>query len=44
VAHGSGNADHETVDENARVKVPPDDPNFTLKRVWLSVRKRFRLK
>ena len=36
VAHGSGDADASTVDENDRVRVPPDDPAYTLKRVWLT--------
>lgn len=36
VAHGSGSADGEVVDEKGRVAVPPDDPKFTLKRVWLT--------
>lgn len=36
VAHGSGDADRETVDERDRVRVPPDDPRYTLKRVWLT--------
>ena len=36
VAHGSGNADSETVDEHDRLRVPPDDPRYTLRRVWLS--------
>ena len=36
IAHGSGNADKETVDERDRVRVPPDDPSYTLRRVWLS--------
>lgn len=36
VAHGSGDADMETVDENDRLLVPPDDPHYTLRRVWLS--------
>jgi len=36
VAHGSGNADRETADEFGRLRVPPDDPNYTLRRVWLS--------
>jgi trehalose-6-phosphate synthase len=36
VAHGSGTADRDTVDRNDRVKVPPDDPAYTLRRVWLS--------
>jgi trehalose 6-phosphate synthase len=36
LAHASGEADHETVDERNRLRVPPDDPQYTLKRVWLS--------
>jgi trehalose 6-phosphate synthase len=36
VAHGSGDADRETVDEFGRIGVPPDDPNYTLRRVWLT--------
>jgi trehalose 6-phosphate synthase/phosphatase len=36
VAHGAGTADRETVDRNDQVRVPPDDPSYTLRRVWLS--------
>src|SRR6516164_2358672 len=36
VAHGSGDADAETVDAHDRLFVPPDDPHYTLRRVWLS--------
>ncbi len=36
LAHGGGDADQETVDANDRVRVPPADPAYTLKRVWLS--------
>jgi len=36
VAHGSGDADSETVDSYDRIRVPPDDPHYTLRRVWLS--------
>jgi len=36
VAHGSGNADHETADSQNRLRVPPDNPAYTLRRVWLS--------
>ncbi len=36
IAHGSGNADKEVVDENDKIKVPPDNPKYTLKRVWLT--------
>ncbi|HEY6371971.1 MAG TPA: trehalose-6-phosphate synthase [Candidatus Sulfotelmatobacter sp.] len=36
VAHGSGDADLEMVDANDRLLVPPDDPRYTLRRVWLT--------
>jgi trehalose 6-phosphate synthase len=36
IAHGSGDADRETVDANDRLRVPPRDPRYTLRRVWLS--------
>lgn len=36
VAHGSGNADRENVDEADRLRVPPDLPSYTLRRVWLA--------
>ena len=36
VASGAGNADRETVDDKDRLRVPPDDPHYTLRRVWLS--------
>jgi trehalose 6-phosphate synthase len=36
VAHGSGSADRETVDEKDRLRVPPDLPSYTLRRVWLT--------
>ncbi|MBZ5648667.1 MAG: trehalose-6-phosphate synthase [Acidobacteriia bacterium] len=36
LAHGSGDADLETVDRHDRLRVPPDDPRYTLRRVWLS--------
>ncbi len=36
LAHGSGNADRETVDKHDKILVPPDEPKYTLKRVWLS--------
>ena len=31
-----GDADHETVDEHDRLRVPPDEPQYTLRRVWLT--------
>ena len=36
VAHGSGDADMQTVDDHDRLQVPPDEPLYTLRRVWLS--------
>jgi trehalose 6-phosphate synthase len=35
VAHGSGGADREVVDRYDRVRVPPEAPSYTLRRVWL---------
>ncbi|MHB1025608.1 MAG: trehalose-6-phosphate synthase, partial [Desulfobacteria bacterium] len=36
IAHGSGDADRETVDGNNMLRVPPGEPAYTLKRVWLT--------
>lgn len=36
VAHGNGDADHETVDSHDRLRVPPEEPKYTLRRVWLT--------
>jgi trehalose-6-phosphate synthase len=36
IAHGSGNADREAVDAKDHLRVPPDHPSYTLRRVWLS--------
>jgi alpha,alpha-trehalose-phosphate synthase [UDP-forming] len=36
IAHGNGDADLETVDEHDRLRVPPEDPHYSLRRVWLS--------
>jgi trehalose 6-phosphate synthase len=36
IAHGSGDADTEVVDANDRLRVPADEPRYTLRRVWLS--------
>jgi trehalose 6-phosphate synthase len=38
VAHGNGTADRATVDSRDHVQVPPDNPEYTLRRVWLSKR------
>jgi trehalose 6-phosphate synthase len=36
IAAGTGDADRETVDKNNKVEVPPEDPKYTLKRLWLT--------
>jgi len=36
IAHGSGDADRAVVDAHNRVMVPPEEPQYTLKRVWLT--------
>ena len=36
IAHGSGSADRETADRHGRLRVPPEKPAYTLRRVWLS--------
>src|SRR5262249_1222469 len=37
-AQGSGNAAHDVVDEHARIAVPPQDPTYVLRRVWMNKR------
>ncbi|MEO8147191.1 MAG: trehalose-6-phosphate synthase [Bacteroidia bacterium] len=34
IASGTGDADRETVDKNNKLQVPPDEPKYTLKRLW----------
>ena len=36
IAHGSGTADRSAVDSRDRLAVPPDDPAYALRRVWLT--------
>jgi alpha,alpha-trehalose-phosphate synthase [UDP-forming] len=36
IAHGNGDADTEVVDAHDRLRVPPDDPRYTLRRLWLT--------
>jgi trehalose-6-phosphate synthase len=36
IAHGSGDADRETVDNRDCLAVPPEEPKYTLRRVWLT--------
>jgi alpha,alpha-trehalose-phosphate synthase [UDP-forming] len=36
IANGSGNADRTVVDSRDHLRVPPDRPSYTLRRVWLT--------
>ncbi|MER8483352.1 trehalose-6-phosphate synthase [Mesorhizobium sp. M1322] len=36
IAYGGGTADRLTVDKSDRVEVPPGNPSYTLRRVWLT--------
>jgi trehalose-6-phosphate synthase len=36
IASGTGDADKETVDKYDKVEVPPDEPKYTLRRLWLT--------
>lgn len=36
IGHGNADADKETVDKDDKIQVPPDNPKYTLKRVWLT--------
>jgi trehalose 6-phosphate synthase len=36
IAHGSGTADRVTVDGNDRVRVPPGEESYSLRRIWLT--------
>jgi len=36
IAQGSGDADKDTVDSHDRLQVPPNNPKYTLRRIWLS--------
>lgn len=36
IAHGSGEADREAVDADNKLRVPPEDPAYTVKRIWLT--------
>jgi trehalose 6-phosphate synthase/phosphatase len=35
IAWGSGDADAAVVDQDDRVRVPPEDPRYTMRRLWL---------
>ncbi len=36
IGHGSGSADRETADRHGVILVPPQNPEYALKRVWLT--------
>ncbi|MBI3072764.1 MAG: trehalose-6-phosphate synthase [Deltaproteobacteria bacterium] len=36
IAHGGGSADRETADANGRIRVPPGDESYIVRRVWLT--------
>jgi trehalose-6-phosphate synthase len=36
IAQATGDADRETADDDGRLRVPPDHPQYTLRRVWLT--------
>lgn len=36
IAHGSGDADREMVDGDDKIRVPPGEESYTLKRIWLT--------
>jgi trehalose-6-phosphate synthase/Kef-type K+ transport system membrane component KefB len=35
IAHGAGTADHQIVDERDKIRVPPDNPVYDLRRLWI---------
>ena len=35
IAQGSGSADRDTVDKDDKLKVPPEEPQYVLKRIWV---------
>jgi len=36
IAHGSGSADRDTVDDKGHVRVPPGEESYFIRRLWLS--------
>jgi trehalose 6-phosphate synthase len=36
IAHGAGSADRDTVDDKDHVHVPPENPAYRIRRVWLT--------
>jgi len=36
IAQGSGDADREVVDRDDKIKVPPEEPQYVLRRIWVA--------
>lgn len=36
IAHGSGSADRETVDQHDRIRIPEASPAYVLRRIWMT--------
>ncbi|HEY7533919.1 MAG TPA: trehalose-6-phosphate synthase, partial [Nitrospiraceae bacterium] len=36
IAHGNGSADREVVDARDHVRVPPEQPSYDIRRIWMS--------
>ncbi|HSA61068.1 MAG TPA: trehalose-6-phosphate synthase [Nitrospiraceae bacterium] len=36
IAHGSGSADRDVVDARGHVRVPPDNPSYEIRRIWMT--------
>ncbi len=36
IAHGSGSGDRDVVDARNHVRVPPDDPAYEIRRIWMT--------
>lgn len=36
VAHGNGTADQEVVDDHDRIRVPPEAPEYSIRRIWIT--------
>ena len=36
IAHGNGSADREVVDSRDHIRVPPDNPAYEIRRIWLT--------
>lgn len=41
IAHGGGSADRKSVDRRDRIGVPPEHPEYTLRRIWLTAEEEY---